>query len=221
VTRQRIANVSGSRATSEPLIATVLRDIGFVGEAADKARLALEAAKLTRDGKTRIALEKVPRVLDLLSTRFSQHCGSPECVDLLKQVKPDAEPVIASDHHCEACGGSDLRERALKIERKLQHRVRVVVVGGSSRAREELNGLRIARLEFRLVSGLERRTLEQARADREWADLVVVLGSSELKHKVSTLYRDRAGEPKVLVVAGRGAGSALAAVETWLTRRLA
>lgn len=211
--------MSGSRSTAEPLIATVLRDAGFFGEAADRARLSLEAAKLTRNGKTRIALEKVPRVLEVLSTRFSQYCGSTQCLDVLRVVKPDAEPVLVQGQHCEVCSGSDLRELVLRLTIGLDRRVRVVVVGGSSRVREELGAVRIPRLELRLISGLDRRTLEQARADRDWADIVVVLGSSELKHKVSNLYRDRGGEQKLLVIPGRGAASAMSAVEAWLSRR--
>jgi hypothetical protein len=209
----------GSRTTSEPLIATLLRDAGFVGPAAEQARSALEEAKLTRHGKTRIALEKVPRVLDLLSDRFLQYCGSPECLDVLRPLKPGARPVVVPNDHCGACSGSDLQGRAIRIGQALTAAVRIVVVGGSPRVRDQLARLNVPYLELRLVSGLDKRTIDQARADCRWADLVVVLGSSELKHKVSGLYRNRVGEQKVVVVAGRGAGSALSAVETWLARR--
>lgn len=215
----RKPTVSGSRATSEPVISTVLRDVGFVGDAAEQARSVLEAAGLTRSGKTRIALEKIPRVLEVLATRFSQYCGSQQCLDLLRALKPDSQPVVVQSDFCAGCGGSDLREIAMRLGARLKARLRVVVVGGSPRGRDELAHVNVSQLDLRLVDGLERRTIEQARADRDWADLVVVLGSSELKHKVSNLYRDRKGERKVLVVAGRGAASALAEVERWLSRR--
>jgi len=39
-----------------------------------------------------------------------------------------------------------------------------------------------------MVDGTERRTGDRARADVEWADLVLVWGASELHHKVSWLY---------------------------------
>jgi hypothetical protein len=210
---------SGSRASSAPLIETLLRDAGFVGLAAEKARSVLEGTKLTRAGKSRIALEKVPRALEVLDRHLSRHCGSTFCRELLERMKTDAEPVPVPREYCEACGGSDIAGRAIELSLRLDRQIRIVVVGGSPRVRDELAALNVPRLSFRLVSGLDRRTSERARADRDWADLVIVLGSSELKHKISNLYRDRDGEEKVIVVAGRGAASVLAAIELWRSRR--
>lgn len=57
-------------------------------------------------------------------------------------------------------------------------------------------------LELRLVDGTERRTRPEAQRDLDWADLVVIAGSSELAHKVSNLYT-RAGDPTLVVTAPR------------------
>ena len=87
---------------------------------------------------------------------------------------------------------------------------RIVVVGGSPDLRRELRGLVGDELELRLVDGTRSPDRRSARSDVAWADLVVVLGSSELAHKVSTLYTKDPEARGKLVTTGRRGIEALA-----------
>lgn len=96
---------------------------------------------------------------------------------------------------------------------------RIVVIGGSPSVREELLALKPAALELRLIDGTERRTSDKARADLEWAQLVLVWGGSELDHRVSQLYTDPTAHRRKLVhVARRGIAALLTAGADHLER---
>ena len=98
---------------------------------------------------------------------------------------------------CTCCGGSR-NNRALTelVEACAAAGLRrLVVVGGSPDVRREL-GVAKGELELRLIDGTERRTRAEAQRDLDWTDLIVIAGSSELGHKVSSLYtRDRSATP--------------------------
>jgi hypothetical protein len=85
-----------------------------------------------------------------------------------------------------------------------------VIVGGSPAVHDEIRREAPRDWELRLVEGTVRRTLDAARADLRWADLVLVWGSSELDQKVSTLYT-RESNPKVVAIAKRGIAALLEA----------
>ena len=82
----------------------------------------------------------------------------------------------------------------------------------------ELGSLR-PRLELRLVDGTARRMRGEAQGDLAWADLVVVCGSSELGHKVSSLYTRERGSTPVVTSARRGVEAIAAAVVEHVRRR--
>ncbi len=65
---------------------------------------------------------------------------------------------------------------------------KVTIVGGSPTIRDRLGSLLEGALHRRFVDGTGRRTKDQAHADVVWADLVLVLGASELAHRMSDLY---------------------------------
>jgi hypothetical protein len=71
----------------------------------------------------------------------------------------------------------------------------------------QFDGLVNDRLELRLVDGTASTNGRAAQRDIDWADLVVVLGSTQLAHKVSTLYTDT-GDPvarhKLVTTSRRG-----------------
>ena len=158
-------------------------------EARDRAREVLEAAGLTRPGKTRMSAEKEERARALLDDQLYRHCSTPACVDAA--TRSGRAPVLVGQRTaCASCGGSDNRraQEALVTAALRAGVRRLVIVGGSPSVREELRDALSGRLELRLVDGTERRTLAQARLDLEWADLVLLWGGSELDHRVSTLY---------------------------------
>ncbi|MBX5482156.1 MAG: hypothetical protein IRZ16_10020 [Myxococcaceae bacterium] len=190
-----------------------LRERGYgLAEVKPRARAALEEAGLTRPGKQRMSLEKLPRAEEVLRARFALHCESPECQQYAEhsgRIPLRCDPRST----CERCGGSanQAAENAL-LEACRKHGVKkICIVGGSPAVREELEATLGRVLELRLVDGTERRTSERANRDLEWADLVLVWGASELHHKVSWLYTQ--GPPqhrrKVVLVAKRGIAALL------------
>jgi hypothetical protein len=122
---------------------------------------------------------------------------------------------------CERCGGSDnLRAVTALLEAcRAQSLGHVVIVGGSPSTREELVRLIGDKLEVRLVDGTERRPIERAKADLDWAELVLLWGASELHHKVSMQYTNAPlpQRKKVLHVAKRGIAQLLSEALAWVT----
>ena len=190
-------------------------------EAKRIARAALEDAHLTRPGKQRFSDEKVPRVEALLKERFFLHCEQDECraaATASGRAPVRCEPKSA----CERCGGSAnaaAESEFLPAGARAGVR-RVVIVGGSPSVRSELEHSLGRALELRMVDGTERRTLDRARSDLEWADIVLVWGASELDHKVSLLYTASASphRRKVVNVARRGVAALLAEAVKHLAR---
>jgi hypothetical protein len=180
---------------SDPVIDTVLDELGYVGEHARRqAREALEEAGLTNPRKTRIASSKLDAVHEVLGRRFVLLCTRSTCRQAAvirgRRILDTARPT-----DCSVCAGS---ANTFDVERAItaltgQGLHRVVIVGGSPSTREELQELVAGRLELRLVSGSERRTARDARADLRWADLVAIWGGTELDHRVSMLYTQGPG----------------------------
>jgi hypothetical protein len=190
-----------------------LRSLGFGGATRTEARAALVAAGLTREGKTRINLEKRERATQALTQQFARHCHSPECIQFAQ--RSGRRPIaVELKQACERCGGSE-NSRAAKELTEAGIR-RLVVVGGTPATREELERLLGANIELRLVDGTQHRASDRARADLEWADRVLLWGATELHHKVSKQYADvTATRHKVVHVPRRGIAQLLAgAVES-------
>lgn len=175
----------------------------------------LEAERITNPRKSRVSSEKLGRAQAAIDARFARFCAS--CA---ARTDPAGREVLeVRPAACARCGGS-------RKERALTELVgacegaglrRLVVVGGSPDVRRELGALQ-GQLDLRLVDGTERRTRAEAQRDLDWADLVVVAGSSELGHKVSQLYtRDRGVTP--VVTAARRGVEAIAAEIVGHTRR--
>jgi hypothetical protein len=177
---------------------------GFDSPAARAAaRLVLEAERLTRPGKGRIDASKRERVLCLLAERCFVSCGAADCEQMgrgrlvVRSVRPES---------CAGCGGS-VNRRAIQAAEQAFARAgiaKVVVVGGSPGLHTELRRIKSPDWALRLVDGTGRRTLEQARADGRWADLVLIWGATQLDHKVSNLYQAECPRERVVQTARRG-----------------
>ncbi|MFT3837622.1 MAG: hypothetical protein QM723_11560 [Myxococcaceae bacterium] len=169
--------------------------------ARERALQALITAGITRAGKARISVEKLPRAEEQLGSRFFLHCPNPECVTNAKAS--GREPVLTSEKNkCNSCGGSDNRRAVKELIDAFASRgwKKLVVVGGSPSVREELERSLGSALTLRVVDGTERRPIERAKADLDWADVVLVWSASELHHKVSLQYTQVAGEAKKKLV---------------------
>lgn len=177
--------------STELVIDDLLAGLGYRGEAArSAARAALEAAGLTTARKQRIAALKLAAVEAELTRRFLLVCSRSAC----REPGPSGRVFLDAQRptDCMVCAGS---ANGSAIDRTIQSVTalgirRVVVIGGSPGTREALRARVGDRLELRLVSGTERRTRREARADLAWADAVVVWGATELDHAVSKHYTD-------------------------------
>jgi hypothetical protein len=196
-----------------------LKERGFgSGAARAAARAALEEAGLTRAGKQRLSNEKLERAASVLGDRFFLHCQNSECV-AAAQHSGKAPIATETKGRCQSCGGSDNQRAAADFAQAFGQR-HLVIVGGSPAVWEELTRLFAGKLELRLVDGTARLTADNAKADLEWADLVLLWGATELHHKVSMHYTN-APPPlkrKVLHVVKRGIAALLSAGTEHLRR---
>ncbi len=188
-----------------------LKGLGYgSNEARTTARAVLEQAGLTRAGKQRLSNEKLPRASAELAERLFLHCQSSECVQAARSS--GKTPVLCEPKTtCSSCGGSD-NQRAVHDFVQAFGKKRLCIVGGSPSVWEELERLFGTRVELRLVDGTVRRTVDHAKADLEWADLVLLWGATELHHKVSMQYTNAPPplKKKVVHVPKRGIAQLLA-----------
>ncbi|MFO0597443.1 MAG: hypothetical protein U0228_19190 [Myxococcaceae bacterium] len=190
-------------------LAAFLSARGLPPAAHATARTVLIAAGLTREGKTRLSVEKEARAGAALDAALAVHCQSKDCVDAARASQ--RTPIAASaKEHCFHCGGSENARAARElIATGLK---RLVVVGGTPATREELERLLGAHLELRLVDGTLHRPPDRARADLDWCERTLLWGATELHHKVSKQYADVAAtKQKVVHVPRRGIAQLLAA----------
>jgi hypothetical protein len=192
-------------------IDALLDDLGYgTPELRAAARSALEAGGLTRPGKQRISAAKREPARAAIAAAVVGACA--DCAPAAVAEDPERRVVVVVKERCAICGGSSNERAIAALETACAEAGvrRLVVVGGSPGTRGDLRG-RVRKLELRLVDGVTRRTLRQARDDLAWADLVVIWGATEIDHKTSALY---AG-PNVVTCQRRGVTSL---VETVLTR---
>ena len=195
-------------------IGDLLSRSGFRDPASQlQARSVLESTGLTNASKLRISGAKLSRVRQVLDDAFGLSCLSADCRAAVVAQKPTAAVIQVASADCSQCGGStNLRSATKFLRRCAEGRMRrLVFVGGSPGIRQELRALVGAHVELRLVDGTGRRTKDQAGADLEWADLVLVAGASQLKHRISNQYTEAEGanRRKVLQVNKRGIAALL------------
>lgn len=199
--KNRVAG-SGQRHVDDVSIDGALARLGLSGPHADRARALLHDARLTNPRKRRIAVAKVEPARAVIDAAFARLCH--ECA---RSARGDDRTLVrVPPAVCARCGGSQ-NARALDELAECCQRAgvrRLVVVGGSPSFRTDFE--RVGdRLELRLVDGVARRTKAEARADIAWADVVVVCGSTQLAHRVSTLYtRDADARARLVTTSRRG-----------------
>ena len=188
-----------------------LRDRGRV-------RALLEDRGLTRPGKTGIAADKAAAVEQLLARTYTWLCDACQVAEELPVGDPSLLSVGRDD--CAGCQGSD-DLRALRAMGDACARAgvrRIVVLGGSPTVRRRLRELDYTGVEVRFVEGDVSRAARRADANKAWADLLIVIASSHLPHKVSLPYtQDLAIRHKLITVPRRG----LAALAEAISRHVA
>lgn len=124
---------------------------------------------------------------------------------------------------CQRCFGSDNARAVKDVLDACRKRgfSKLVIVGGSPTVRQELERLVPSALELRLVDGTRARAVDQAKADLQWGDVVLLWGATELHHKVSNQYQDSATgawKRKLVHVPRRGIAQLLAGLLSHLQR---
>jgi|GEM_PF-812807 len=176
-------------------IAEFLRDQGFITpEAQKQARAVLERLELTQPRKQRISREKLDRARTAFKKEMLRVCDNPACTRLRRDFFHRAEHPVVVEHAnlCGVCHGSNNQRAATALKAHLAAAglTHLLIVGGSDDTRTEVDLLLDGDgLEVRQIDGTRAQTLKVAKEQMNWADVVVVWGSSELDHKVSNLYK--------------------------------
>jgi len=217
-TRDQTRNGGSALMSRAVPIDELMTELGFrTPELRQRARTVLEQAQLTNTRKQNISSAKREAVERVLGERFVLVCARASC----RHAAGTAREVLHASRptDCGVCGGQQNRAEVDRAIAALAARGmrRLVVVGGSPGTHDELRGLVVDSLELRIVSGTDRRTGRDAKADLAWADLVVVWGATELKHKVSKLYTD--GKPRHVVTCPKRGIGALAGTIVEAVRR--
>ena len=161
---------------------------------------------LSNRDKQRINATKKGAVQALLQEHLFRACTRGDCqVDARRAAGNRLVVAAVSSRHCEICEGSPLVNAARRMKEACE-RVgwrRLCIVGGSPSAHQQLKELFPESPELRLIDGTAARNKTDARADIQWADRIVILGSSQLNHRISLLYSD---QPHCTTCEKRGIG---------------
>ncbi len=179
----------------------LLRECGYQSDAALVAgRSALEAAGVTRAGKSRIAEWKRGDAEAALKARVTLLCEACRTAGLGND-HPDAIAAGVGDR-CVICQGSATRRGALILISACREAGvrRIIFVGGSPDIHRELPLLLGDDLDVRIVDGTVARPGRDVQREIDGSDIVVLLGSTELNHTVSAVW---AG-PKLVATNSRG-----------------
>jgi hypothetical protein len=199
-------------ASGEVNISGFLREAGFdTPAAALRARAALEAAGLTRAGKQAFVASKLSAAQKTLDGALVRVCGN-ACLALDREFTPRGavarEAVTVTKQSCQICFGSNNARAGLDVALTLARKGvrRVVLVGGSPGVWDGLQrAFAGADIELRTVNGTRSHTEKQAEANKLWAQLIVIWGSTELRHAVSEHYKTDVPERvRVITVSRRG-----------------
>jgi hypothetical protein len=105
---------------------------GFdTAEARSAVRGRLEAAKLTRPGKSRIHRSKIDKVNHLLLNSLFRVCSDAECLEMAKALAQGRTVVHVSAQCCQVCRGSDNCRDVTRLNRCLEKcgKRNVIIVG--------------------------------------------------------------------------------------------
>lgn len=208
-------------ASGEVNIGAFLRDSGFdTPAAAARARAVLESAGLTRPGKQAFVASKLDAAQTALDDALVRVC-SDACLALDRELSPRGavarEAVVVTKPSCEVCLGSNNARAGLDAALTLARRKvrRVVLVGGSPGVWDGLRrAFAVADIELRTVDGTSKSHGEkQAEANKEWAQLIIIWGATELRHAVSEHYKsDVPNAVRSITVSRRGVEALCAAI---------
>lgn len=187
--RTTIESIEEVTMSSEDILnrSALLTDLGYSHpEAQAEAVEILIIAKLTARHKIGILAAKRERCLRALLDHLCRRCK--RC----KATPSDGRRIVpvGRETECDICHGSP---NALAVSQAAEacHRsgiFRIVIVGGSPSLHQEMSRLCPPSIHLRFVVGDDVHRKQEARSNQRWAELIVIIGGSILKHSVSTLY---------------------------------
>jgi hypothetical protein len=186
--RNASAGQAARRTDGAVPIRDLLRDAGYdTAEAEQAARRVLDAERITRPGKSAIASYKKPQALAALAKAFVIVCG-----EGCRQLAPRDRVPLLSRARCEICGKSNNRRAMLTAARAMRDGgiKRLLVVGGEGEQHRALaaafgeEGIAVQGVDGTSAS----HSMKDAQANMRRADLLVIWGSTRLRHAVSNLY---------------------------------
>lgn len=132
-------------------------------------------------------------------------CEHPTCLTLTIQRYATSNIDIVPSPICPVCKGRDNRGAFRKLLRSTEEAgiSRILIVGGYPDIHVDLAdlGREQGSLEFRSVDGTRHVDVRRAEALMTWADVVVIWGSTQLKHSVSGLFNHPPKGTRKLVIA--------------------
>lgn len=200
-------------------IGRMLKDFGITAPGAQEAaRDALAAAGIisSRPNRTNIAAQKSDGARRALLAAFTWHCGNGDC-----RREADAAPrLLVEKSSCMICGGSNDRRALEKMASTMvaAGMSRVLVVGGTDAKCREILKKSPCEVQWRFVDGKKSRDDRYFRHNREWAEVIIIWGSTVLDHRVSAHF-DRKGDHRVITVTRRSIGALAHEVVDHLNRR--
>lgn len=185
-------------------IAALLGECGLDTPAArDAGRAILEDAGLTSPKKLNMALEKRDAALALLRERLRPVCA--ECSRQTALAVADGrQQVEVAGPSCEVCGGRTVARAILLSTQALGKKGlrKLLVVGGSPPIHDELRrGFGGTVIDLTIVDSPQQAA--RAIALCEAADVIVIWGSSILKHKTSLSFQKPEYRWKTVTLARR------------------
>ena len=138
--------------------------------------------------------------------REKLRCVCVECRKSKPLLGKDRRQVVnVTGPSCEVCGGRSVTRALLLVEKTLPgsgiHRI--LVVGGSPPIYDELRrGLTSPEIELQLIDSVQ--NANRATALAEWADVIVIWGSSILAHKTSASFQKPEYKWKTVTLTRRG-----------------
>ena len=157
----------------------------------------------SRARRSGIARFKVDRAAQVLNEMFAWHCNRGECRRLAKES--GRIPLAVDQRSCSQCGGSPDRQSLYELSQRMlaSGLSRLLVVGGTNCEFRTIRDGSPDTLSWRFVDGTKARTDRHYRELMEWADVIVIWGSTPLNHSVSNRF-SKAGDDRVVEVAKRG-----------------
>ena len=213
-------------------ISQLLKELGVAdGESQRLARASLaEWGVITRPDRQRIAAYKRDDALAALEASFRWHCSNGDCRMQARRAPPpaglppsapqeDLPPLLVERPACSVCQGSQDASALRRMAGALQAAglSKVLVVGGSENKRHEILRKSPPGVEWRLLDGTTAKPDRLFRAHRDWAEIIVLWGSTELDHRVSDHFPAK-GDDRVITAARRGITALADAVTQHLQR---